>query len=261
MIMQPTKCRSSTTGQRPSLAMTRATPSSRSSRPSRQNSGSSRRRRNFRSISCGTITISTACSNAPRCRRSSARPTITRKKLINVALVAVCLVFPFALTGDYAYAEWGNKPVAFVGCGGLGGARAVEQLRLHAVELQMVPIRSAIHILFPDWPTPPSASDTPGAQVSHSVLFGDVADRQADAPARGLLQIPDFRARERRTENDVLYRGKPAVRNDRGDRGNVGIIRSPVRASILPDCGARGVILVPTATIGQRKNFRHENGR
>lgn len=26
------------------------------------------------------------------------------------------------------------------------------------------------------------------------------------------------------------YRGKPAVRNDRGDRGNVGIIRSPVRA-------------------------------
>src|ERR1700722_8953717 len=31
------------------------------------------------------------------------------------------------------------------------------------------------------------------------------------------------------------YWGKPAVRNDRGDRGNVGIIRSPVRASILPD--------------------------
>jgi hypothetical protein len=26
-----------------------------------------------------------------------------------------------------------------------------------------------------------------------------------------------------------------AVRNDRGDRGNVGIIRSPIRASILPD--------------------------
>jgi hypothetical protein len=29
---------------------------------------------------------------------------------------------------------------------------------------------------------------------------------------------------------------------------NVGIIRSPIRASILPDCGGRGVILVPTAT-------------
>src|SRR6516162_5786034 len=33
------------------------------------------------------------------------------------------------------------------------------------------------------------------------------------------------------------YRGKLAVRNDRGDRGNVGIIRSPVRASILPGVG------------------------
>ena len=37
------------------------------------------------------------------------------------------------------------------------------------------------------------------------------------------------------------YRGKPAVRNDRGDRGNVGIIRSPVRASILPDGGGRAM--------------------
>jgi len=52
---------------------------------------------------------------------------------------------------DYAYAEWNSKPVAFVGYGGVGGARAVEQLRLHAIELQMAPIRSAVHILFPDY--------------------------------------------------------------------------------------------------------------
>jgi hypothetical protein len=31
------------------------------------------------------------------------------------------------------------------------------------------------------------------------------------------------------------YWGKPAVRNFRGDDGNVGIIRSPVRAIALPD--------------------------
>src|SRR5262252_1012779 len=43
------------------------------------------------------------------------------------------------------------------------------------------------------------------------------------------------------------YRGKPAVRNDRGDRGDVGIIRSPVRASIPPDCGGRLATTVPTA--------------
>src|SRR6478752_9105143 len=52
---------------------------------------------------------------------------------------------------DYAYAQWSNKPVAFVGYGGVGGARAVEQLRLHAIELQMAPIRNAVHILFPDY--------------------------------------------------------------------------------------------------------------
>lgn len=50
---------------------------------------------------------------------------------------------------DYAYREWNNKPVSFVGYGGVGGARAVEQLRLIAVELQMAPIRTAIHIQFP----------------------------------------------------------------------------------------------------------------
>ena len=47
---------------------------------------------------------------------------------------------------DYAYKEWNNKPVSFVGYGGVGGARAIEQLRLNAIELQMAPIRNAVHI-------------------------------------------------------------------------------------------------------------------
>jgi NAD(P)H-dependent FMN reductase len=51
----------------------------------------------------------------------------------------------------YAHTEWSNKPVAFVGYGGVGGSRAVEQLRLHAIELQMAPIRTAVHILLPDY--------------------------------------------------------------------------------------------------------------
>ena len=50
---------------------------------------------------------------------------------------------------DYAYKEWNNKPVAFVGYGGVGAARAVEQLRLNAIELQMAPIRAGVHILGP----------------------------------------------------------------------------------------------------------------
>jgi NAD(P)H-dependent FMN reductase len=50
---------------------------------------------------------------------------------------------------DFTYGEWTGKPVAFVGYGGVGGARAVEQLRLNAIELQMAPIRTAVHIQVP----------------------------------------------------------------------------------------------------------------
>ena len=50
---------------------------------------------------------------------------------------------------DYSFHEWTSKPVSFVGYGGVGGARAVEQLRLNAIELQMAPIRTAVHIQLP----------------------------------------------------------------------------------------------------------------
>ena len=46
---------------------------------------------------------------------------------------------------DYAYAQWNNKPIAFVAYGGMGGARSVEQLRQVAIELQMAPIREALY--------------------------------------------------------------------------------------------------------------------
>ena len=47
---------------------------------------------------------------------------------------------------DQAYVEWTRKPIAFVGYGTVGGARAVEHARSIAVELQMVPCRSAVHV-------------------------------------------------------------------------------------------------------------------
>jgi NAD(P)H-dependent FMN reductase len=47
---------------------------------------------------------------------------------------------------DSVYAEWNNKAVGFVSYGSVGGARAVEQLRLIAIELQMAPVRTAVHI-------------------------------------------------------------------------------------------------------------------
>ena len=47
---------------------------------------------------------------------------------------------------DQAYVEWGKKPMGAVGYGGVGAARAIEHLRAIAVELQMVPVRNAVHI-------------------------------------------------------------------------------------------------------------------
>lgn len=52
---------------------------------------------------------------------------------------------------DSVYAEWNNKPIGFVSYGGVGGARSVEHLRLVAIELQMAPIRNAIHIPGGPW--------------------------------------------------------------------------------------------------------------
>ena len=43
--------------------------------------------------------------------------------------------------------EWWRKPVSYVGWGGVGGARAVEQLRQVAVEFEMAPLPHALHIL------------------------------------------------------------------------------------------------------------------
>lgn len=47
---------------------------------------------------------------------------------------------------DWIFREWGKKPVTFVGYGNAGGARAIEQLRQVAVEMDMVPIREAVHL-------------------------------------------------------------------------------------------------------------------
>jgi NAD(P)H-dependent FMN reductase len=47
---------------------------------------------------------------------------------------------------DWAYREYNRKPAAYLGYGGVGGARAVEQLRLICIELQMAPTRTGVHI-------------------------------------------------------------------------------------------------------------------
>ena len=62
-------------------------------------------------------------------------------------------------------------------------------------------------------------------QTEHQSVYAGSRLKLVGASGRCCSDMPAFQP----------YWGKPAVRNDRGDRGNVGIIRSPVRASILPD--------------------------
>jgi NAD(P)H-dependent FMN reductase len=50
---------------------------------------------------------------------------------------------------DYVSKEWNKKPVAFVGYGSVGAARAVEQLRPVVAEQQMVSVRATVHMVNP----------------------------------------------------------------------------------------------------------------
>ncbi len=68
------------------------------------------------------------------------------------AYLVVAAEYNHSVTGslknafDQAYVEWARKPIGFVGYGGVGAARAIEHARNIAVELHLVPVRSAVHI-------------------------------------------------------------------------------------------------------------------
>ena len=47
---------------------------------------------------------------------------------------------------DSASLEWQREPIAFVGYGGVGAARAIETLRGVVIELQMAPIKQEVNI-------------------------------------------------------------------------------------------------------------------
>ena len=50
---------------------------------------------------------------------------------------------------SYLSAEWKFKPVAFVGYGSIGGARAIQVLVGSASELNMVPVRERVSVIEP----------------------------------------------------------------------------------------------------------------
>ncbi|MBT2303619.1 NAD(P)H-dependent oxidoreductase [Variovorax paradoxus] len=80
---------------------------------------------------------------------------------------------------DYACKEFTRKPIGFVGYGGVGAARAVEQLRLVATELQMAPVRNAVHIGMVEflgiWQQGKSFDDFPHLAQAANGLLDDMA--------------------------------------------------------------------------------------
>jgi NAD(P)H-dependent FMN reductase len=53
---------------------------------------------------------------------------------------------PLKTTLDHFFVEWGRKPISFLGYGNVGGARAIEQLRQVADELDMASVRPTVNI-------------------------------------------------------------------------------------------------------------------
>ena len=91
-------------------------------------------------------------------RDSYAHPVVAkwREKITDADGFIICMPeynhgYPAVLKNamDYVYAPWGRKPAAFVSWGNVGGGRGVEQLRLVAVELDMVATRWSVHIANP----------------------------------------------------------------------------------------------------------------
>jgi NAD(P)H-dependent FMN reductase len=53
---------------------------------------------------------------------------------------------------DYLYKEWNNKAAGFISYGSVGGARAVEHLRLVMAEVQVATVRNQVMLsLFTDF--------------------------------------------------------------------------------------------------------------
>jgi NAD(P)H-dependent FMN reductase len=72
---------------------------------------------------------------------------------------------------DQAYKEWNRKPMGAIAYGALGGARALEHLRTIAVELQMVPVRNAVHIGGGDFfKTSPLGANAPISEIEANLL-------------------------------------------------------------------------------------------
>ena len=80
---------------------------------------------------------------------------------------------------DYAFQQFNRKPAAFVGYGGVGAARAIEQLRMVAVELQMAPIPKSVNVGMAEflgiWQQGKGFADFPHLEQAAVALLDDLS--------------------------------------------------------------------------------------
>src|SRR5712664_4921352 len=76
---------------------------------------------------------------------------------------------------DFLYHEWNNKAAGFVGYGGAGGVRAVENLRLVMGELQVADVKAQVGIsLFTDFENFTTFKPNPGQETSVNAMLDQV---------------------------------------------------------------------------------------
>jgi NAD(P)H-dependent FMN reductase len=80
---------------------------------------------------------------------------------------------------DHAFQQFNRKPAAFVGYGGVGAARAIEQLRMVAVELQMAPIPKSVNVGMAEflgiWQQGKDFADFPHLEQAAVALLDDLS--------------------------------------------------------------------------------------
>lgn len=76
---------------------------------------------------------------------------------------------------DFLYREWNNKVAGFVSYGSIGGARAVEHLRLIMAELQVATVRAQVMLsLFTDFENMKDFKPGPHHEKSMQTMFDQV---------------------------------------------------------------------------------------
>ena len=76
---------------------------------------------------------------------------------------------------DFLYREWNDKAAGFVGYGGAGGVRAVEQLRLVMGEVKVADVRAQVALsLFTDFENFSVFKPEPRQEAALDALLGDL---------------------------------------------------------------------------------------